>query len=143
MDTVNNSIHNQSAEEIVSTWHAAKQQLAALQKQERDLRSQMIAALSTGEIEEGTERVPIGHGKDLVITHKLNYTLDASDEAIESELDYVAKSMGEVVAERLVKFKPSLSVSEFKALDHDVKKRFARLVTTKPASPSVEIKDAK
>lgn len=127
---------------LIESWYSTQLELKQLRKREVELRLEIVETLSTGEITEGTERIGIGHGKDLKITHKLTYKLDETDQ-LDLALDKVAKVMGEEIADRLVNFKPTLSVSEFKKLDDDVLKEFSKFVTTIPGTPSIEIVDEK
>lgn len=127
---------------LVQQWQEAKEALAAWQRRERDLRAEIIGATTDGTVDSGVENVPFGPNHRIAITHRLIYKLDDGP-ALDAALEDVSRSMGDTIAERLVKFKPELSVSEYKKLDPDVQKRFNRVITTKPGSPSLEIKEQK
>jgi hypothetical protein len=78
---------------------------------------------------------------------KLNYKLATKDEALDKALDGVEKmgEKGKLIAERLVKFDPRLSVSEYRALDPKdktdaaIKKLIDSVLTITPGSPQLEI----
>ena len=74
------------------------------------------------------------------ITHKLNYTLGNAN-LVDKALDLIEKSQegGNVIAERLVSWKPELSVREYKLLSPQQKAYIDTVLTVKPGTPSVEL----
>lgn len=128
---------------ILTQWKDAKAKLDVYQATERALRSQVIEAFSNEpEDASGVENVDVGWGYTLKITHKLDYNLDnANDyEATDNALDEIEKlENGELLAERLVKRKLEISVSEYKKLPPAAKKIIDRVLTIKPASKRVEL----
>lgn len=135
-------------DKVLADWNASKVALANLTLQERELRKMVVDIFSDAqafpEMASGTESIDIGFGHDLKITHKLDYKLDnANDcEELHKVLREIETSMegGHIIAERIVKWKPELSVSEYKLLSPENKARLDRVLTIKPASKSVEIK---
>lgn len=131
---------------LLEAWKTANDKARAAVMIERDLRLQVIEAFSTetNEMASGIENIDIGYGFDLKIQHKLDYKLDnANDcEALDKALDAIETSMegGKIIAERLVKWKPELSVSEYKLLGNEQRAMIDKVLTIKPASKSLEIK---
>lgn len=136
---VNTSLNNRDI--LLSNWQDAKKQLAHYKELEMTLRADVIAACSeeNDSMYSGTERVDIGQGYDLKITHKLNYSLN--QETVDSALDKIEKECehGTLLAERLVKVKYELSVTEYKQLPDAARKIIDQVLTIKPASKEVEI----
>lgn len=89
----------------------------------------------------GVENVDTGMGK-IKITHKLEYKFTGvPNDRIDTMLDAIEKSQegGNVIAERLVIWKPELSVSEYKRLMPQQKALVDAILTIKPASKSIEL----
>ena len=91
----------------------------------------------------GTENVetPIGQ---LKIVHKLSYSLGNAD-LVEKALDRIEASQegGNVIAERLVDWKPELSLSNYKLLTDRQKAMINEVLTIKPATKTLEFKPVK
>jgi hypothetical protein len=132
---------------LFAQWNTQAAIAKAAVEAERNLRAQVIEAYSDAqafpEFASGTESVDIGEGFDLKILHSLDYKLDnANDcERLDKVLDQIEKSMegGAIIAERLVKWKPELSVSEYKLLAPAQKAMIDTVLTIKPASKSVKV----
>lgn len=127
----------------VDRWEEAKAALAAAKKAEGELRAIVVAlAFPNNPADaEGTKRVPLGNDREVKAVFKLNYSLDAdlTDEALSAMED--DSEEGKFLAERLVKWKPELSVSEFRKLPPKFKVKITSALTVKPATPSLEIVD--
>lgn len=140
--TANASVAPSNKDTLLQQWKEAAEQLVIARNRESDLRKQVIEAFSTisTEMHSGVENIDVGWGFDLKITHKLDYKLDdagidAALEAIERDIEH-----GELLAERLVSWKPSISVREYGALPAAAKVIIDRVLTIKPAAKSVELK---
>jgi len=128
---------------VLDAWREAVKAHATAQEAERKLRAEVISLFSdmaSNEMSSGMETVPTGIGK-LKIEHKLDYKLDADTDKVDTALDQIEKSMegGNIVAERLVKWKPEISVREYKLLDAKQKAIVDKVLTIKPASKSVKL----
>lgn len=123
--------HRQS----VATLKAAKEAEAQLRAEVISLFSERVNDANAS----GVENIDTGMGK-LKITHKLNYTLSNAD-AVDKALDAIEKSQegGNVIAERLVSWKPELSIREYKLLSAQQKAYIDTVLTVKPGTPSVEL----
>lgn len=139
-------------DKLLADWKAASTQLKILKADETALRAQVIEAFSTetDPQKSGVENVDVGWGYTLKIEHKLDYKLDTSDKL--NPNDKVAKVLleiergmpgGNIIADRLVKWKPEVSVTEYKLLSPENKTRIDKVLTIKPASKSVELVEPK
>lgn len=130
---------------LLTQWKEAKALLDKIKVTEAELRKQVVEAFS----EEakpgysGTENVNVGWGFTLKIVHKLNYKLDTTNDCakLDKVLDTIEKGMegGNIIAERLVKWKPELSVSEYKLLSPANKKLIDGVLTISDATPEVTL----
>lgn len=132
-----------SKDALLLAWKTAKQELAASVANERDLRDRVIAAFSTetNEMHSGVENVDLGFDRWILkITHKLDYKLADAD-AVKAALAQIATSIegGNIIADRLVKWKPEISVSEYKLLNGGQRSAIDRVLTIKPATKSIEL----
>jgi hypothetical protein len=124
---------------LLEDWRAAKIELDAAQAKERDLRARVISSFSSvGPMHSGVENVPY-FGGTIKIEHKLDYKLDTNTDKVDAMLDAIERSQegGNVIAERLVKWKPEISVSEYKLLNNAQRALVTPILTIKPASKSV------
>lgn len=137
-----NKLHNERTR-LFDDWQEKKKAADKAIADEREARAAMIVAWSdrlNDPMADGAESIDTGFGK-LTITHKLDYKLGDAD-AVDKALDEIEKSQegGNVIAERLVSFKPEISVREYKLLDARQKAMIDRVLTIKPASKSVAFK---
>jgi hypothetical protein len=135
---------SQEQTDLLASWQAAKIAAANAVMNERDLRAKVIETFSTetDEMKSGVENIDLGFDKwELKITHAVDYKLADSD-AVKMALAQIAASIegGSIIADRLVKFKPELSASEYKLLNGGQRAIINRVLTIKPASKSIEIK---
>ena len=94
---------------------------------------------------EGTARVPLGNGYQLKAVGKLNYKLDNKDGATEKALEELetAGNEGKFLADRLVKWSPELSITEYRKLDPQYKVIIDKVLTINPGAPTLEIEEPK
>lgn len=133
---------------LLSAWYEADKTMRAAVDAERELRLQIIETFSTETREDasGVETVSLGRDKwVLKIQHGLNYNLDKDADKVRSSLDVIAKSMegGKIIADRLVKWKPEISVTEYKKLDREQREEINKVLTIKPKTKSIEIVEEK
>lgn len=139
-----NQMLSQEQTDLLSRWQAAKTAAANAVLSERELRLKVIETFSTetDEMKSGVENIDLGFDKwELKITHSVDYKLGETD-AVKAALAQIATSIegGNIIADRLVKFKPELSASEYKLLNGGQRNIIDRVLTIKPASKSIEIK---
>jgi plasmid stabilization system protein ParE len=138
----------QEQAELIMQWEQAKKASANAVELERNLRAQVVAAVAAeGKI--GTNNYDLGRGYTLKIVKKLSYKID--DSRVDDALANIEKlgNEGAFVGDRLVKFKPELSISEYNKLDATnpthvrIKSLIDDVLTISDASPTVEIVEPK
>lgn len=136
---------NNAKLEKIADWQNAKAALEEAKANELSLRNELIELFSDIKDPDysGTENVETPYGQ-LKITHKLTYSLGNAD-LVEKALDRIEVSQqgGNVIAERLVNWKPELSVREYKLLDASQQAIINEVLTIKPAAKSLEFKPVK
>ena len=128
----------------ILAWEAAVKTLAAAKDAEAALRKEVLAeafAFDPEALREGTENFELGNGYKLKAVFKISRNLNNENEAVDKVLSKIEKTgpEGAFIAERLVKWKPELSVTEYKKLPEKFKKLFDEVVTSKEAMPSLEL----
>ena len=128
----------------ILAWEAAVKALAAAKDAEAALRKEVLAeafAFDPEALREGTETFEIGNGYKLKAVFKISRNLNNENEAVDKVLSKIEKTgpEGVFIAERLVKWKPELSITEYKKLPEKFKKLFDEVVTSKEAIPSLEL----
>lgn len=135
---------NAQRDALLIQWQEAKKTLDAAKEIEMQLRKRVVTEVynfDENELREGTENVELGNGFKLKAVFKTNYTLNNKDNNVDKMLCKLeaAGPEGKFVAERLVKFKPELSVAEYKKLDVKMRRIADLVISTKPAAPTLEI----
>lgn len=123
-----------------------EQQQAAKQanfyaKRDKELRD-LIYGMAFAGLEDGkTHNQPLGNGYFLKGKRDIRYKVDAN--AADAALDELTAlgNEGPFVAERIIKWTPELSVSEYKKLTPAQKAIIDKVVTTTPGLPTLEIKE--
>lgn len=130
----------QSIDSLLLEWKAAKEKLDDAKAVEASLRTQCVDLLKSGEKQEGTEYHDLGNGWRAKMVHKLNFKFDDT-EKVEAALDKIEATgnEGKFIAERLVKFDPRLSLSEYRGLDPQYRGIIDEVVTITPGLPTLEL----
>ncbi len=132
---------------LIQNWQEAKVAAAQAVIRERELRTQVVAALFP-DATLGTNNLDIGNNWKLKFVKSINYKLDTKDlDATTGEHNTdralnIIRSTGNdgpFIADRLVKWKPELSVAEYKMLSDTHKKIIDKGVTTSDALPEIEL----
>lgn len=127
-----------------------EQQKAAIeakryQERDRELRGLIwgMAFAAKGLEDEKQHTIDLGNGYKLKGKRPVNYKVDAA--LVDDALDAVAKcgNTGAFVADRLVKFEPRLSLTEYKQLTDDQRKAIDTCLTTTPGQPVIELIEPK
>lgn len=132
---------------LILAWDKAKADLEAAKALEIELRKKVVSFSFDPEKKSGTECVELGNGFELKAVKKITYGFVQNDKglvdkrAIETALEKLEKDgpAGEMVAERLIKWKPELSLTEYKLLEDKYKKIIDKVIVTKDATPTLEI----
>lgn len=140
-------------DEVLLHWQSLQQQLSALKEAEIEFRKYVVSRAFPAK-NEGMNTKDLGNGYALKATVKYNYNLSVSNEQIEDALDRIAKigNRGTVVAERLISWKPSFLLTEYRLLEeekdtsNDAKEILDivnSIITISEATPSLDIKEPK
>lgn len=131
-------------------WDHAKKALDAAKALESSLRQEVLKDFydfgGESDLREGTENLELGNGYKLKATFKLSRKLENKNHETEEALRAIAETFGKpgkLYAERLVKWSPELSVSEYKKLPNAIRAVIDEALTSKAATPSLEIVEPK
>lgn len=121
-------------DEQLLAWRDAKKTLDAAKDAEMQMRKHIVDThFDTSHV--GTQNIELGEGWKVKAVVKENYVLDGDNDKVDAALD----RLEDWQAERLVKWSPRLSVSEYKKLDAEDKAVIDGVLTIKPASPTLEL----
>lgn len=138
---------NANRDALIMKWQDSVKALAAAKEAEAELRKTVLTECFDFDKDdrEGTENVELGKGFKLKAVFKLNRRLNNKDEAVDKVLSKIEKSgaEGEFIADRLVKWKPELALSEYKKLPEKFKKLIDGVLTATPGTPSLELVEPK
>lgn len=142
---------------LLNDWRKSAEALAKAKAYEADLRGKVVACYSDPTKTTGTENVPLGMGWFVKVEKKLSYNLKSFTEGLnkqnavsnaltllcqatkDSQGNELNPELGKVVATRLVKWEPELSVSEYKQLLPGHREIIDTVLEIKPASPTVSL----
>lgn len=138
-------------DQLLVHWQEAKEALEKAKEAEMFLRKKVVDFAFDPNKQSGTENVDLGNGYKLKAVKKLNYGFIKNDEnkldkaAIDKALAKIEKdgAVGELIAERLVKWTPDLSLSEYKLLSDKHKAIIDSVIVTSEGSPTLEIVEPK
>lgn len=126
---------DEEAFERLQVWFLAKAELNEA-KQKEHMERVALAGHYFSAPDEGTNRMPLGGGFDLKLTHAINRKID------EGELDNVTaddvKRLN-LPMEELVEYKPTLNVRVYRTLNAEQKLFVDQFVESKDGSPQMEI----
>lgn len=125
---------------LLDAWKQAKEQLDFWKKLEGQYREDLVTALFK-DAPIGTNNHELPTGETLSCVKKLNYKLDPDTTPIAQQSIYGI--IGPDLARRLVKWKPELSLSEYKKLPDNARAIIDKVLTITPATPSLELKEKK
>ena len=133
---------------LLLAWEESKKALEVAKEKEMEQRKAVVAFAFDPNKESGTERIELGNGYQAKAVKKVNYgfvkTEDgklnkaAIDKAL-AKIEKVGGTVGELIAERLVKWTPDLSLTEYKQLDEKFKKIIDEVIVTSEGAPTLEI----
>lgn len=122
-------------DEKILEWKNAKVQLDAFKTLEMKLRSELVSENFDGSKLEGTENLDLGNSWKLKCVKKLSHKLTNKN----GETAKALVALPSHISERLVKWEPTLSVSEYKRLDPAHRAIIDEVLTIKEASPSLDL----
>lgn len=132
-------------------WQNKKAALETAKQDELQARAAAVIFMHDPSKSGKTETVDLGGGYAAKFKVPLNYGFvkNADDKIdkkkIDAALSKIEKdgALGEHIAERLVKWSPSLSLSEYKTLSEKHKKIIDEVIVTSEGTPTLEIKEPK
>lgn len=148
--------------QLIKDWLAAKASFEAARTREMELRQQVTNVLFPTP-KKGTQRFSLGEGYNVKLVYKLNPKLGDAEklntagekipvnDQVEAALIEIEKvgNEGVFLADRLIKTKYELSMSEYQALDESnpshkkIKAEIDKILTLTPAAPSLEFEEPK
>ena len=140
---MNNEYDKLSRDELLLRWAELKTELEKAKTLEMELRKYIVKR-EFPNAKEGTNNLELGNGYKLKAEIKYNYKID--NENIDSVLEDIAKigNEGHIIAERLIKWAPSLSLTEYRnILNQDIKKKIDSVLTITDGAPTLTIVEPK
>lgn len=133
--------------ELLMKWQDAKEALDVAKEQEMAFRKICVDFAFDQDKQSGTENIDLGAGYKAKAVKKVNYGFVKTEEgkvnkvAIEKALQKIEKdgAAGLLIAERLVKWTPDLSLTEYKLLSEKHQKIIDEVIVTTDGSPTLEI----
>lgn len=123
-----------SRDDQILAWNEAKKELDALKEREMEMRKHIVSS-QFDEDKVGTQNVELGNGWKLKAVTTVRYNVERDTEKVDDVLD----QLEDWQAERLVKWKPELSVSEYKKLDDADREKVDSILTIVPGSPTLTL----
>lgn len=129
---------------LTEHWDQIKKKLDALKTEEALYRT-AVFELRIEAPTEGVNRVALANGYHLKADYKFNYNLKNKAGETEAALERIAKigNEGTFIADRLVRWKPELSITEYRLLSPEMKKEIDAVLTITPGLPALEIEAPK
>lgn len=126
---------------VIGEWNDAVAALAKAKELESKLRTELVTRKFPSHKDSGTENAELANGWKLKAVFKQNYNLQNKDDAVDKALSKIEKTSeaGAFIAARLVKWKPELSVTEYKALEPKLKKIIDEVLTISDGTPALEL----
>lgn len=136
---------HESTDALIEAWHDAEVELGILKEQEKELRLRVIANVFDPAVSEGTETRELGNGYKLKCTKTVSVNIAAADvPALNEALDKIeAMDGGKFIVERLVKWSPRMSKSEYTNLNANMRGIIDDVVTIPPAAVKLEFVEPK
>ena len=119
-------------------WLQAKDELAAAEARELELRK-LILEKAFPDIEAGTNNLALSAGWLLKAVQRLYHKLDPKLTPPALKKLEAEGEVGQLLAGRLIKWKPDLVVTEYKALSGKQRGYFVKALTISPGQASLEL----
>lgn len=142
--TPNSAVSQADHDQLIADWSEKAKQLAIAKAAEAEARMTLLTVLygfSTEAERSGTENIELGNGYKLKAVFKMTPKLDNTGDKVDSMLAALEAmgAAGQLIAARLVKWSPELSITEYKQLPPEMKVVVDAITTFKPATPAVEL----
>ena len=133
-------------DQLILAWKESQKELARIKKEEMELRNKVIAVIFNPSPDaEGTQNFDLGNNYKLKAVFKQSYSLQNKDGQLDKAIARMEKlgDEAEYIIDRLIKWKPELSISEYKNLPNAYCKILESALTIKPSAPSLELVEPK
>lgn len=131
---------------LLESWLKADMNLKNAKAIEASLRSDVVQAFShrkfsrMGEDISGTENISVSTDLLLKINHRVLYDFSVDRDGLVAHLDEMSKTIPGPLVERLVSWKPSLVVSEYKKLSRNSQRFMQEILNIREGSKDVSLK---
>jgi hypothetical protein len=126
-------------DELILEQQEAAKQAAFYSKRDKELRA-LIYGMAFAGLDYGTQHnTPLGKGYFLKGKRPVNYKVDPN--TVDAALDELSQlgNEGSFVADRVIKWSPELSLTEYKNLTAEQKAIVDKVITTTPGLPTLEV----
>jgi len=133
---------------LLMKWKASQELLEQAKADEIVWRKRVVDFAFDPEKKKGTERIDLGAGYQLKAVKKINYGWikgpdgkKVNKDAIETALGKIEETgpAGALIADRLVTWKPDLSLTEYEKLPAELKPIIDAVIVTTEGAPTLEI----
>lgn len=142
-------ISDEARDQLLLRWMQAQKDLAAAKEYENQLRNEIFERLFA-DAKEGVNNLELGQGYTLKCDYKFNYKLSNKEEdgrltemALQRLIAISPPGEGALLAKRLVKWSPELSIGEYRKLSDEQRAVFGQgdtpALVVKPGLPSITL----
>lgn len=131
---MNKKAESENIQDDLKTWYNLQVQLADLKHKEMNLRLKLFGTFFK-EPHEGTNNVPLDKGWVLQATYPISRSVDVASLATLQPVFRDAK----LPVKDLIRYKPELSVGEYRKLSDEQRKLFDQVLIIKPGTPQLEL----
>jgi len=123
----------------IMKWSTAQSQLAYWKEVEAAARIEVLTLCYETPPDSGTVNYDLGKGFGLKAVFKENYKLD--EKKLDGALDRIEKmgEAGELIVNRVIRWKPELSKTEYEAMPEAMRAILDEVVTISPGTPSLSL----
>jgi len=141
-----------SKEQVLQAWVESSTALTAAKDAEMILRKQVVTLFPELDAKkEGTAYAPLANGWQLKVVKKQNYNLTDKNGATDKALEAYENAAGspeeygkrKLITERLVSWKPALSIKEYREADDELLKALEGVLTITDGAPALELVEPK
>lgn len=149
-ETMTEEAYNEKRNRLLQIWQHAKEALEMAKAEEMESRVAAVDFMADPEKVGKTDNVELGNGYKAKIKIPVTYSFvkDSNNKldktAIDKALSKIEKDPnGELIAERLVKWTPALSLTEYNLLTEKHKTIINAVLVTSEGTPTLEIVEPK
>lgn len=130
-------------DKLLEQWEQSKVALETAKANEMEQRKLIVSFAFNPDKVSGTETIELANGYKLKSVKKLNYNVN--QETVNDALDKIEAldPEGKFIAERLIKWKADLSLTEYKGLPDKYRVLIDEAITTSEGAPALEIVEPK